>query len=483
MDSSKLAIAAALATLLAAGGAQASSHREAPYIATQPKVDATDLYAFRSYESGRSGYVTLIANYQPLQGPYGGPNYYPLEDEAVYEIHVDNDGDAVEDVTFRFDFETITNDLQVDAGGEMVSVPLKNIGGIGPNAGDVGNLTARQTYTVDIVRGDRRTGAANAVLDMNTGGDTFMRPVDNIGQKSIADYAAYAGEHIYPVNIPGCSGAGRVFVGQRQEGFAVNLGEVFDLVNTDPLGPRDGESNVIADTNVTALAIEAPIDCLTAAGEPVIGVWTTASLPQARVLNPAPAAASGGRGAEVTGGAWTQVSRLGMPLVNEVVIGRKDKDRFNASEPMNDAQFAQYVTNPTLPELLEILFGSAGAEAPNTFPREDLVAAFLTGLDGVNQPAGVTPAEMLRLNTSTSPVAAASQNSLGALGGDSAGFPNGRRPGDDVVDISLRVAMGALLPEAPNRDAPFTDGAIVDATDFATVFPYLNTPLPGSPNP
>jgi hypothetical protein len=179
-------------------------------------------------------------------------------------------------------------------------------------------------------------------------------------------------------------------------------------------------------------------------------------------------------------GQWSQVSRLGMPLVNEVVIGLPDKDRFNASEPRNDGQFLKYVTNPTLPALLNALFG---VTAPST-PRNDLVQVFLTGVSGLNQPAGVVPSEMLRLNTGANPTAAGSQSRLGVLGGDLAGFPNGRRPGDDVVDMSLRVVMGVLLPlsSAPSGQLPYTDGAFVDATFFDAAWPYLKSPLPGSPS-
>ena len=171
---------------------------------------------------------------------------------------------------------------------------------------------------------------------------------------------------------------------------------------------------------------------------------------------------------------------MSAPLINEVIIGLPDKDKFNASQPRNDAQFATYVTNPTLPALLEILF--PGVKAPNLFPRTDLVAAFLTGIDGLNKPAKVEPAEMMRLNTSIAPKAAAAQQTLGVLAGDTAGFPNGRRPGDDVVDIELRVAMGVLLPlaAAPSGQLPYTDGVALNATQFRSTFPYLNTPLPGA---
>lgn len=482
-------IPAALLSLAIVSGnpAYASSHREAPFITNLPKVDGTDFYMFRSYGSESDATVTFIANYQPLQDAYGGPNYFDLDTKAVYEIHIDNDGDAIEDITFQFDFSDVINDLQVPVNGEMVSVPLKNIGGIGPNATDTGNVTSRQTYTLTRINGQRRSGNTSSVTNSANGSSTFLKPLDNIGKKSFSDYASYANDHIYNVTIPGCADTGKVFVGQRREGFAVNLGEVFDLVATDPLGPRNGETNIIADKNVTSLALQVPISCLTSGSEPVIGAWTTASLPQARILNPSPTAdaftgGSNGKKASVQGGAFTQVSRLGMPLVNEVVIGLKDKDRFNASHPSGDGQFATYVTNPVLPELLESLFG---VTAPNVFPRTDLVSVFLTGVSGVNQPEGVTASEMLRLNTTTAVTPTASQSNLGVLGNDLAGFPNGRRPGDDVVDIALRAAMGVLLKDDPNagsNDLPYTDGAIVSATDFDEAFPYLKVPVAGSLN-
>ncbi|MDQ3038905.1 MAG: DUF4331 domain-containing protein, partial [Pseudomonadota bacterium] len=250
------------------------------------------------------------------------------------------------------------------------------------------------------------------------------------------------------------------FVGQRKEGFNIAVGEIFDLVNLNPVGPPNVERNDLYDKSVTTIAIEVPISCLTNGSEPVIGAWAGA-----HVMNP-----DGTRGAGV--------SRLGNPLVNELVIGLPDKDKYNASRPADDAQFATYVTNPTLPELLEILFG---VTAPNKFPRTDLVAVFLTGVAGLNKPANVVPSEMMRLNTSIAPKPAAMQSNLGVLGGDTAGYPNGRRPGDDAVDITLRVAMGALLTdaEAPSRNLPFTDGASISAAEFRNTFPYLNTPIGG----
>lgn len=539
---------------------------------------------FRSYEPGRDGYVTFVANYSPLQDPYGGPNYFALDQDAVYEIHVDNNGDAVEDVTFQFSPSITVKDLAVSAGGMMIPVPLINIGPIGPGAADTAALNREETYAVNIIRGDRRTGASQAITNTADGAASFRKPVDYIGVKSIPQYTTYANNHIYTVAIPGC-GDGRMFVGQRKDPFVVNLGETFDLVNvTNPLGAENVEADDLADKNVTSFVLEVPIACLVSSS-PIIGGWTTASLgvvpstgggsvglgpcpsgtpaitkpmdlpgltwvpdmscsgwvpaghPDARDTSmgggsgsgsaeacptgqpsspkpmdipgvmwvpdqsctgwvpsghPAARAPSSG-GGEGSSTAGTQVSRLGSPLVNEVVIGLKDKDLFNSARPTQDAALASYVTNPALPELLEILFGSIGVQAPNNFPRGDLVAAFLTGISGLNQPTGVTPAEMLRLNTSIAAVPAASQNRLGALGGDNAGFPNGRRPGDDVVDIELRVAMGVLCHAFPGAfgcgpgDAPsgllaFTDGAYIDASFTNTTFPYLRVPLRGSPN-
>ena len=480
MKQKKHIIAAAVGVSLAVASGitsvEASSHREAPAITEMPKVDGTDFYMFNSYEAGRGDYVTIIANYHPLQDAYGGPNYFAMDPDALYEIHVDSDGNAVEDITFQFRFKNNSTDFALDIGGQTVSIPLINAGAI--TASNTDFLFRKENYSVNIVRGDRRSGQSQPITNLANSSATFTKPVDYIGSKSLPDYNTYANSFIYDINIPGCN-AGRMFVGQRQEGFAVNLGEIFDLVNTNPLGPVDGEANTIANKNVTSIALEIPKSCLAVNGD-VIGAWTTASLRQARILNRAPRFVNG-KGASVEGGAWTQVSRLGQPLVNEVVIGLKDKDAFNASEPKNDGAFATYVTHPTLPALLEILFKGT-AVAPTALPRNDLVEVFLTGVSGLNQPANVVGSEMLRLNTSIPAVDAASQNTLGVLAGDNAGFPNGRRPGDDVVDAALRVMMGALLPlaDAPNKNAPFTDGAAVSATDFQTVFPYLNTPVSGS---
>ena len=328
---SPLAIAVA-SLVLAAPSVLASSHREAPFITGSPKVDGTDFYMFRSYEPTRSDFVTLIANYQPLQDAYGGPNYFLLDENAVYEIHIDNDGDAIEDLTFQFQFNNEYKNLAVPAGADGdTPVPLSNIGPI--SAGDTNALNVTQTYTVKLITGDRRSGQSQAITNASSSSETFIKPMDNIGNKSIPDYPAYASDAIYPIAIPGCDNDGRVFVGQRKEGFVVNLGEVFVLVNTNPVGPRDGERNIIGDKNITSLALEVPKSCLTAGDSAVIGGWTTASVPQARVINPAP------QGSAVTGSAGAKTGqrgrrRLHPGLPSRLTAGQRSGDRPAGQGPL-----------------------------------------------------------------------------------------------------------------------------------------------------
>lgn len=472
--------------------AMASSHREAPFISTMPQVDGSDFYMFMSYEPGRKDYVTLLANYNPLQGPTGGPIFYPLSNDAAYDINVDNDGDGRADLVYRFRFHQQYKNLTVPANGKNVAVPVLNIGAV--SAGNQDALNRIDTYTVQV----QKHGGKWETMQNPHGGYTFTKPVDNIGNKSISDYPGYAQNYVNDVAIPGCSKPGRVFVGQRKDGFVVNVGEVFDLVNLNPLGPRDGAANALTNKNVTTLALELPASCLRrAGGDYVVGGWTSASIPQTRVINKNGEGDSG-----ASNSAMTQVSRLGMPLVNELVIGMKDKDKFNNSLPCDDKQFLTYVTHPTLPVLLNVLYKTKVPQSP----RNDLVTVFLTGVPGLNQPSRVNPSEELRLNTHIAPTEPAKQNDLGVLGGDMAGFPNGRRPYDDVTDIELRVAEGALCGVAgncgkqtsdPNQGAPFTDGARAAGATAATEhvtghenasdtyldhFPYLLPPIPGSPN-
>ena len=526
--SSPKLILSLLATAVIGQLAHASSHREAPNITRFPTLDSTDFYAFNSYEEGRGDYVTLIANYIPLQDAYGGPNYFAMDPAAVYSVHIDNDGDAVEDMTFQLRFQSMlpnnNQGIELTVGPEgnqrTVGVPLKNIGGL--SAADQSAANFSESYSLTLVTGPQSTGTATTLQNSADGSDTFHKPLDFIGNKTFTDsanYKMYADSFVSTFAIPGCEQMGKVFVGQRKDPFVVNLGKTFDLVNYVPVegdsAPGAGDAggfpggitqsaanDNLADKNVTAIAIEVPKTCVTGMGNGTIGAWTTASLPQARILNPDAKFAA----TEVNGGALTQVSRLGNPLVNELVIGLADKDTFSSSQPKNDTQFADFVTHPSLPELLNILFKDAvnttlGANietlAPTNFPRNDLVTAFLTGFPGVNQLSTVTPSEMLRLNTGIAAVSADMQSSFGVAGDDLAGFPNGRRPGDDVVDIALRVVMGRLcypipvagvetdlglcVPEdASVGNVPFTDGAPVNASMMMNTFPYLATPLSGS---
>ncbi len=533
-------VAKACLLLVATSAAMASSHREAPFITTSPKVDGTDFYMFRSYEGvsatgtgGRSDYVTMIANYQPLQGPYGGPNYFAMDPNALYEIHMDNNGDAKEDITFQFRFNNKLNSAAIPVGTASVAIPLIQAGVISQVTDPA--LNVNETYSVAVVRGDRRKGTSQAIAKAS-GSTTFEKPVDYIGVKTLGSPAAYEGyaqKHVHAIKVPGCPAGkdtGFVFVGQRQEGFAVNLGTVFDLVNAPAaflLDPANkdaagmGGQHYIQKQNISSIALEVHKDCLTAGTDPVIGGWTTASMRQTRLLNSKPA--SGHQTTEKAGGAWVQVSRLGNPLVNELVIGLPDKDKFNASKPSEDTQFLTYVTNPTLPALLGlVLTGDLKALAPTNLPRTDLATVFLTGIAGVNKPANATPSEVLRLNTAIAPVPATDQNRLGVAGEvlrvggvanlgsakDLAGFPNGRRPKDDVVDIALVAVLGGLcvingdnnalglngVPGVPSLTSPCKASSVPlgatsanahDGVDQATVpfltrFPYLNTPNGGT---
>jgi hypothetical protein len=480
---------------------------------------------FRSYEAGRGAFVTIIANYIPLQDPYGGPNYFKFDPTALYDIKIDNNGDGVEDLTFRFQFTNTTKGLTVPVNGVDVAIPLTALGQIGVSGSPTDNALNNvvETYTVSLIQGPTsRLSRPKPVTNATTGSPIFLKPDDYMGTLTLPNYATYANNHIFPITIPGCATAGRVFVGQRAEGFAVNVGQIFDLTlhtgtitqstadetglvtenGFTPFVPASGpgsETNstlgqsVVRNKNVSTLALELPIDCVTSGTDPVIGTWSTASVPTASVIGSMPETVRKSASIE---GDFVQISRLGMPLVNEVVIGLPDKDKFNSSVPANDAQFLTYVTNPTVPTVLQALYGAQGAVAqlglvaPTLFPRTDLIATFLTGIEGVNQPQHVNPSEMLRLNTSVPVTAIAQQNRLGVIAGDNAGFPNGRRPGDDVVDVVLRVAMGRLITlglfgtasQAPSGGLDFTDGAAgsASAAAFQDVFPYLNTPFAGN---
>ena len=438
----------------------ASSHREAPMISGDPKVDATDLYAFVSPD--KTDTVTLIANYIPFEEPAGGPNFDSFDDKALYEINVDNNGDAKPDIIYQFRFKTTVGNPNTF---------LYNVGAIESLTDPDWNV--RQTYTLTKVENGEST-----VL-----GTDLLSPPVNIWPKSTPNYAALQASTIntLPNGI-------KVFAGQSADPFFVDLGATFDLLSIRKLpGNAGGGINTTKGFNVHSLALQIPIAQLTknkvvptdaTNGDSVIGVWTTASRMSTRVLNT--------NGTQDNTGPWVQVSRLGAPLVNEVVVPLGAKDLFNGSKPENDAQFANGVTDPEVGKLLLALyniqvppqwaFGSASA-------RDDLVAIFLTGIPQLTQPMNVVPSEELRLNVAIAPTA--SPNRLGVLGGDAAGYPNGRRLTDDVIDISLQAVAGAAYPLFHTgfvADATWLKlGDGVDATDsvLRTTFPYMGLPNRG----
>ena len=297
---SVLTLSTAISAVLC-GQAYASSHAEAPFIKSRPKVDATDFYLFSSYEPGREGYVTLIANYQPLQDVYGGPNYFSMDPDAIYEIHVDNDGDAQEDITFLFDFDNgLANGdqgFELQIGNNSVPVALKNIGSLG-NGDNQSVLNVNETYFVGMIEGDRQSQSPSWAVRPDSGLRLFSKPYDNVGSKTFPqgydDYVrslSNSGEVYYDVQFDQCpQGAqdARVFVGQRKESFSVALAEVFDLVNFAPLAnalPDDPARNDLADKNITTLALEINADCLTGDGNGVIGAWTTASVRSTQTIS------------------------------------------------------------------------------------------------------------------------------------------------------------------------------------------------------
>ena len=504
----------ALLLLVLAAPAFASSHREAPTTLEMPQIDGADFYMFRSYEAGREGFVTLIADYNPMQDPFGGPNFFPLREDAFYDIHIDNDGDAVEDLTFRFRFANSLPVVIPGVPGLIVPVPLgpippgvpvqiaiSNVFPVGPGSPPPGSgnppappdnqrINWIRNFTVRLLRGPVDDPDTVGILSNPQHGTRFPMPFDYVGTRSFPDYEAYAAEFVFDVVIPGCA-AGRLFVGQRKDPFAFNLGDFFDLVHIpNPIGDPAAVPSSLRNKNITSLELEVPISCLTAggSGNGIIGGWTTARLPRVRTLITDPTFER----PYLESADRVQVSRLGNPAVNEISIALDKKNLFNASHPADDDQFQLYFTRPTVPvgiQLVTTLFpvGGVTVTPPTNIPRNDLVAFYLNGLPGLNQDN--SGGEVLRLNTTTPPKPAVLQNRLGVLGGDNAGWPNGRRPGDDVIDITTRVLEGALCyqafglcqpADAPFGALPFTDQSLVQATDFDSAFPYLLTPLPGS---
>jgi hypothetical protein len=459
-----------------------SSHREAPAISKDPVADNTDTYAFVSPEN--DGTVTLISNYVPLEAPFGGPNFFEFGDDVRYYIHVDNDGDGRPDVTYEFEFET----------------QVLNPDSFLYNSGPIGSLTdknwnRRQTYSVTrVARGHRRVLGTNLPC-----------PPCNIGPLSTPDYGDLEAAAVN--TLPG----GRtVFAGQRLEGFYVDLGAVFELgtlrpfqaahIGSSVLNLPTGNSGVNATTDfsVHSIALKVPMSDLTrdgstptnpASATSVVGVWAAAARRKARILG-----TDDDYGFDA--GPWFQVSRLGNPLINEVIIGMGQKDYWNMVTPADDSQFAGRYQHPELAALLPILYPGAtfqnlAALNSSGAPRDDLVAILLSGIPsglipGFQNNTGSTLADMLRLNMAIPAVSMSRANPLGVVGGDLAGFPNGRRVYDDVVTVELRAIAGLTYPLIDSKFTPdgaasaITDGLTdADATYLDDKFPYLGTPQGG----
>ncbi len=449
--------------------ASASSHREAPLISGDPQVDNTDVYAFVSPDLTST--VTLIANYIPLQQPAGGPNFYKFADDAVYEINVDTAGDALAHITYQFQFRTqIVNP----------NTFLYNTGPINDITDPTYNI--RQFYTLTRIKRGMVNGSFMRTAVDVLAQDAPVPPV-NIGPRSTPNY-----DHLAAQAITNMTGGGKVFAGQRDDPFFVDLGSAFDLLGLRPLNmahviplPNAPGVDGVAGYNVHEIGLQIPISSL-GLQNGVMGVWAEAKRFSTRVLS--------NSGTVQNSGGLVQVSRLGMPLVNEVVIPLSNKDKWNGSRPNDDAQFGSFVTNPEPTGLINALYAGAIPQAQRapTSGRTDLVTVFLTGIPGVNQLPTVTPSEMIRLNTTIAP--SSNPNRLGVTGGDNAGFPNGRRLADDVVDIELRAlecsygVVGTVGPcdaatynKAPNN--ALTDGLDTNDKPFLATFPYEAAPFQG----
>jgi hypothetical protein len=456
------------------GPGRASSHREAPLISLDPTADNTDLYAFVSPD--RPDTITIIANYIPLEAPAGGPNFPAFDDTVSYEINIDNDGDSKEDVTYQFRFHTRTRNPDTF---------LYNTGPITSLTDP--NWNRPQTYTLRRITHRRGHSEHAEVLGRN-----LPTPPDNIGPRSTPDYDALAAAAIQAL-----PGGITVFAGQRDDPFFVDLGSIFDLaglrpfnnLHAIPLPPGPGHDGV-ARYNTHTIAIQVPIAQIVRPGHPSIGIYASASRREVRILR--------GDGSADDNGPFVQVSRLGEPLINEVVIPLGQKDAWNRFDPEDDVQFENLYLNPEVSRLENLLYSSA-LTTIDTTGRSDLVAILLTGVPGLNF-TGPRKADLLRLNTAIAPDAGGAcyhpslnmppltpPSRLGVLDGDLCGFPNGRRLADDIVDIDLRAfaqGYGTFLNGLlglPNKGPNNLLGDGVDANDkpFLAQFPYVASPHQG----
>ncbi|KUN20795.1 hypothetical protein AQJ23_34195 [Streptomyces antibioticus] len=411
------------------GAASASSHREAPLISGDPQYDNTDVYAFVSPDKPDT--TTIVANWIPFEDPSGGPNFYQFAEDAQYDIHIDNNGDGQGELLYRFTFKTHVKNKKTF---------LYNTGAV--DSLDDPDLNITQTYDIDLFRlKNQRVQYKTKVAD-----DVPVAP-SNVGKASMPNYEKLRDQAVY--KLPGGATS---FAGQADDPFFLDL-RVFDLLYGGNL--TEVGNDTLKGYNVNSIALQVPTDMITESKhQPIVGIWSTTQRRNAQ-------------------GYYSQVSRLGNPLVNEVVNPLKDKDKFNASSPWYDGQFLKNVTNPELPKLIEAIYKiKAPAE-----PRNDLVDVFLKGVKGLNQPPHVRAAEELRLNTSIKPTD--SPKRLGVLDGDNAGFPNGRRLTDDVIDASLQVVEGELVGSKNDLG----DAVDKNDKDFEKSFPYVALPTEGSRGP
>jgi hypothetical protein len=447
------------AALVAAALSFGSSHREAPNTSQDPTADDTDVYAFTADDA--PGSLTVVANWIPFEDPAGGPNFYNFDPKAHYYINVDNTGDGAADLRYEFAFKTKVLNPNSFAAATPTVDSLNDP-----------NLNVRQRY--NITREVFRKGKLRSekVIARNL-------PVvpSNIGPKTMPNYEALATQ-----GIRSLSGGGRVFAGQRDDPFFVDLGQTFDSINFRPgvgTGNQGGGKDDLAGYNTNSIVLQVPEGQVTrnhkavsgpGASNAVVGVWSSTERRRFQVTNDI-----SGKGSR---GGWVQVSRLGNPLVNEVVIPLGQKDRFNRTKPQNDAaNYGKYVVNPELAKLMNALF-NLGVKETN---RTDIVTALLTGVPGVTQiskkPAA---ADTLKINLGVPPTSADKVNRFGVIAGDNAGFPNGRRLGDDVVDIELRVIGGFLLPpDQGGKKLPLGDGVDQNDKQFLNTFPYVAPPTSG----
>jgi Domain of unknown function (DUF4331) len=448
-----------------------SSHREAPAISQDPVADNTDTYAFVSPDDPST--VTIISNYLPLEAPFGGPNFFEFGDDVRYEIHIDNDADGAPEITYQFEFHTEVRNPDTF---------LYNVGPI--DSIDSPNWNRRQFYSVARVENGHRKVLAR----------DLACPPCNIGPGSTPHYEKLAAQAIHKI-----ARGHTVFAGQRLEGFYVDLGAVFDLADLRPFENLHITAMAAAhgvdathDFGVHSIALKVPKRELTSNGSTpsdpmsatsVIGVWTAASRRRAVIRQ-------AGTGSMHEAGPWVQVSRLGNPLFNEVIVPLGDKDRWNSLPAQADAQFLHYVQHPELAALLPVLYpGVFPNLAKLTAPRADLAAVLMTGIPagivpGFQNFTGANPADQLRLNMAIPPTRR-HPSALGLIGGDAAGFPNGRRVFDDVVTVELRAIAGALYPLVDKSYTPdaaaalLTDGLGANSTSYLAHFPYLGTPVGG----